>query len=456
MYSPAKRIFVAFLVVAASAVPAKAVLTYSLEGVAGWPNQAHYDAAVAAIQAVTNRYNAYAPNGFNNYNVYVYYDAGIPTAQASWGGAIGFGGTYPAERVMQHEMAHFVGLPDWNTWSGTGSGLMAGGVWQGAIANQLIQQFEGDGAELHGDSIHFWPYGLNYDSEWSELSGQRQVALVYAMRADMGLGPIDHPSTARSVTMTASDPAGESGFNTVDRWSDGYFPHEGAGYSTNTYLMRTPESANSFTFFGDALVLNNPVEDTGLWYRGHGTAGIITFDNLVLDGGWVDHRSANGLADLFQLDGTVTVNSASTIRAYNGNINILADVTGSGDLTLPITSSARENNRYVRFLSSDDSFTGNIINQARFELAEAANFTSAIGDSGVNNAITGSSAANTLINGMFEFDLTGGRVPIWETPGQWSRPTMSPMAPRSASPASPRRTTSGATASMNSARRPAC
>ena len=402
MHSLAKRTAVAFLTVAALtslSLDANAALTFTVGG--SWPNEAHRQAAVDAMQLVVDRYNTYG--NFGNYNVYVYYNSGIPTAQANYLGSIGFGGTYPNERVTQHEMAHYLGSGTVSQW-GT---LMTSGSWDGAQGTGLVQQFDGLEEYLHGDSAHFWPYGLNYDSEGSETNKQRQVAMVYAQRADMGLGPTAHPSTATSVSLTASDPYGQSGFNYMDRWSDGYFPHAGADYSTGAYVMRTPENTNSFTFAGDSLTLSNPAMDTGLYFKGLGTAGVVTFNNLILDGGWVDHRSTNGLADLFQLDGTVTVDSASTIRAYNGNINILADVTGGGDLTIPTTSNPTENNRYVRFLSSNNSFVGDIINESRFELTESANFTFSIGASGVNNAIAGATARNTLLNGVFDFDLTG-------------------------------------------------
>ena len=54
------------------------------------PDHAHRTAAVNAMQSTVNRYNAYGD--FGNYNVYVYYNAGIPTAQANYLGSIGFGG----------------------------------------------------------------------------------------------------------------------------------------------------------------------------------------------------------------------------------------------------------------------------------------------------------------------------------------------------------------------------
>ena len=379
---------------------AQAELSFTIGGT--WDSQSRKDAATAAMQAVVDRYNTYAPTGFDNRNIWVYYDAGIPTAQASYHGSIGFGGTWPNERVTQHELAHYLGLPSTN-WSG----LMSGGSWSGAQGDALVRQLDGDQATLNGDSIHFWPYGLNYDSEGSAVNKQRQVAVVYAMRADLGIGPRAHPSTATTVTLSASDPAGESGFNYNTRWSDGYFAHAGAAYRTGAYVLRTPASANSFTFAGDSLTLDNPAEGTGLWYRGQGTAGVVTIDDLILDGGWVDHRSSGGLADLFQLDGQVTVSSASTIRAYSGNIDVLADVSGGGDLTIATASNPTEDNRYVRFLSANNSFVGDIINESRFELAESANFTFAIGAAGVNNAISGAAARNTLLNGVFDLDLSG-------------------------------------------------
>jgi hypothetical protein len=382
--------FAAALILASSSV--HAALSINVEP-NGWPNAAHRNAAVNAMQATINRYNAYG--NFGNYNVYAYYNAGIPTAQASYLGSIGFGGTYPNERVTMHEMAHYLG-------SGTN-----GDPWDGFFGEAQVDQFDGLEASLNGDGAHFWPYGLNFDSEFSEIAAQRAVAMVYAQRADMGIGPTAHPSAITTVTLTGSDPNGESGFNYKARWSDGYFPHANANYSTGPYILRTPESTNSFTFVGNSLTLSNPNVDTGLYYKGVGAAGITTFNNLILNGGWIDHRGNNNPGDLFRLDGYLTVASNSNIRALNGNINILADVHGGGTLIIHPTSAPTENNRYVRFLSSDNDFTGRIMNNARFELAAGANFKFVIGAVGVNNAITGVAARNTALNGVFQFDVSG-------------------------------------------------
>lgn len=98
-------------------------------------------------------------------NIYVYYNAGIPTAQASYHGSIGFGPntSYMWVGTAMHEMAHYFGSGTTNTWKN----LMVGGVWQGSNAQSLCQELAGE--TLKGDNnsnpIHFWPYGINYRSE---------------------------------------------------------------------------------------------------------------------------------------------------------------------------------------------------------------------------------------------------------------------------------------------------
>jgi hypothetical protein len=253
------------------------------------------------MQSATNRYNAYGD--FGNYNIYVYYNAGIPTAQANYQGSIGFGGTYPNERVTMHEMAHYLG-------SGT-----YGTPWDGPRGEALIDQFDGIEATLQGDSQHFWPYGLNYDSEGAEINKQRQVAVMYAQRADMGIGSAANPAAwaATSVALTGSDAAAESGFNHANTWSDNTFAHPNANYSTGTFSMRTPNGYNSWTFAGNSLTVN---PSGRLLYNGWGTTGVVTIKNLTVNGGTVRHDQFP--QDLFQLAGNVTVASNATLDAANG------------------------------------------------------------------------------------------------------------------------------------------
>ena len=386
-------LFVAFAIPSA---PVQAALSFTVGG--DWPNAAHRAAAESAAQLVVNRYNAYG--AFGNANAYIYYNAGIPTAQASYLGSIGFGGTYPNERVMAHEMAHYLGLP-----SGNWGALMSGGSWDGAYGLAKVKQLDGEQATINGDGAHFWPYGLNYDSEGSELNKRRQVELVYAMRADLGIGPSAPPGSRGTVNLTADNPVGESGFNFKNQWSDGYTPHAGAVYYTGDFLLRTPASANSFKFYGGPLVVNNTDGASGgLQFIGQGTGAMVTIDDLRLDGGWVQHTSSAG--SRFQLGGQINVVSNSVIRAKQGNIDVLANVIGAGDLTIETTDLPDQNDRYVRFRGANNTFVGDIVNRSRFELADGANFRFAIAPGGNSNAIMGPTARATVLNGAFEFDLT--------------------------------------------------
>lgn len=368
------------------AEPARAVLTFTVGGT--WDSESRRTAAVNAMQQVVDRYNAYG--NFGNYNVYVYYNSGIPTAQASYLGSIGFGGTWPNERVTMHELAHYLG-------SGT-----YGDPWNGPRGEALVDQFDGIEASLSGDSQHFWPYGLNYDSEGSEINKQRQVALMYAQRIDMGIGSTANPTAwaATAVTLTASDAMGESGFNFTSKWSDRSFAHPNADYSTGNFTLRTPDSANSFTFAGKSLTVNNSGNAAnGLYFKGSNSNAVITIRNLAVDGGTFHNFASNGTA--FQLAGDLTVLSPSTIHSEQGPTTILAPIAGSADLTIGTT-----NAHVVRFASPANTFTGNLTVNGRFELAGGATHRFEVGEPGVNNVIRGPSAAQVSLNGTFDLDLS--------------------------------------------------
>lgn len=375
---------------------AHAALSFTVGGT--WDSDDRKNAAISALTAAIARFNAYA--NFGNYNIYAYYNSGIPTAQASYLGSIGYGGTYPNERVTMHEMSHYLGTGTTSGWSTH----MVSGVWNGTMATALVKQFDGDQAVLNGDTQHYWPYGLNYDSEGSEINKQREVAMVYALRGDLGLGPTSLPSSyaATSVTLIASDAMGESGFNYASKWSDNAFAHANADYYSGNYLLRTPASSNSFTFVGKSLTINNTNGSSGgLLFKGSGTSAVTTFSDLRLAGGYIRHASSAG--DLFQLAGNLTVSGASTIHAQQGSINVLATLKGSGSITIPV---ADLSTHYVRLLASNNTFTGNFIVQGRFELAANANQRFLIGANGINNSISGSSAQSVLLNGLFDLDLS--------------------------------------------------
>ena len=382
MNTPKIVIVAAAFVLATLFGEANAALTFTVEA-NGWPNAAHRQAAIDALQSSVNRYNAYG--NFGNYNVYAYYNAGIPTAQASYLGSIGYGGTYPNERVTMHEMSHYLGTGTFGT------------PWDGARGEAIVDQFDGLEASLNGDGAHYWPYGLNFDSEGAEINKQRHVALLYAMRADMGIGSTASPSSAQAVLLTANDPVGTSGFNHASNWSDSHFAQPGTDYYTGNFALRTPNGYNSWTFVGDSLTVNNKNNPNGgLLYNGWGHTGIVTIKNLILDGGTVKHDQFD--LDTFQLDGRVTVVSPSKITAANGNINVLSDVTGVNTLTIG------DGAYLVKFLSEDNTFKGNIDVQGKFELADNADLRFVIKGNQVNNAISGAGADSVLLDGDFQFD----------------------------------------------------
>ena len=113
-------------------------------------------------------------------NIYVYYNAGIPTAQSNYHGSIGFGPntTYMWVGTAMHEMAHFVGSGTTLAWQSK----LVNGIWTGTVASNLLKNATGE--ILKGDNnsnpIHFWPYGINYKSEITNLGSvtNQQNALI--------------------------------------------------------------------------------------------------------------------------------------------------------------------------------------------------------------------------------------------------------------------------------------
>jgi hypothetical protein len=137
----------------------------------------------AAIEEAVPIYNKY---GSFNKHLVVYYNSGVPTAQANYDGVITFGGSRNT-RVALHEMGHTVGVGTY--WgSPSYSSLMVGGVWQGYYGRKLAFEMGSPYAEgLRGDGTHIWPWGLNYDSEDSFIERIKHVRMMAALRCDMGI-----------------------------------------------------------------------------------------------------------------------------------------------------------------------------------------------------------------------------------------------------------------------------
>ena len=203
-------------------------------------------------------------------------------------------------------------------------------------------------------------------------------------------------------------------FNAAGTWNNAAPPSAGNAYFTGNFGLRTPADANSYTFAGDSLRVNNTNFDPmvpatpagGLWYKGTGNTGVITINNLILDGGLITH--INGPADLFQLAGNINVVSNSYIQGRQGAINILANVSGSGKITNPNSDGV---GRIVRFMSPNNTYTGSIVNNGRFELSDNARMNFVIGANGVNNSISGA-GAETIFNGDFNINVAGANTTL--------------------------------------------
>lgn len=152
-------------------------VTYTIQAGLETSQPEYYKLIKTAMDSTCWYYNRYT--NFRG-NVYVYYNAGIPTAQASYHGSIGFGPntSYMWVGTAMHEMAHFVGSGTTTAWQSK----LSGGVWTGTVASALLKSWTGE--TLKGDSnsnpIHFWPYGINYRNEITNLGSQQnqQEALI--------------------------------------------------------------------------------------------------------------------------------------------------------------------------------------------------------------------------------------------------------------------------------------
>lgn len=216
-----------------------------------------------------------------------------------------------------------------------------------------------------------------------------------------------------NISLVAGDGFGVSSFNSGLNWSDGLAPSAGNDYFTSTFRVRTPADNGSYVFGGDSLTIDStagaPGDLLGLSYKGTGAGASITVNNLILNGGAVNH--INGSGDIFNLYGSINVIADSYIYAKQGPINIYSDISGSRAITNPGSDGS---GRTLTFYSAASTFTGNIVNNGRFALADNAVLNFVIGASGVNNGVSGS-GAETVFDGDFVFDLLSAGTNIGDS-----------------------------------------
>ncbi|MBO9674084.1 MAG: hypothetical protein J7577_11610 [Sphingobacteriaceae bacterium] len=125
----------------------------------------------------------------NNYtsatkNITLNYVPGVGTADATNTGWVRYGtnATYQKLRTTLHEFNHTLGTGTTDWWTGT---AIVNGIYTGNTVNTLLKKITGKDTSLNGDKQHWWPYGLNQDSEVSSSWDYVYNCLIIeAMRKD--------------------------------------------------------------------------------------------------------------------------------------------------------------------------------------------------------------------------------------------------------------------------------
>lgn len=142
----------------------------------------------ATVNRIKTAFNV-ATTYYNNFtsivkHVTVNYSPGTPTADANFAGWINVGSNaaYQKAGTAMHEMAHTVGIGQhakyWELMKGT---------WQGKRANEILQMMTNNPSALvKGDSMHFWPYGINgsWEDDGSDFLYIMNALILQGMKAD--------------------------------------------------------------------------------------------------------------------------------------------------------------------------------------------------------------------------------------------------------------------------------
>ena len=160
-----KRSFLALSAIALAAVFSHAEVTYTLHKSANptADEQDAYKRITAVMDSAVKLYNTYSNlSKFIN----VYYAPGVPTAEASSNGDLRFGEnrSYMVVPTAMHEMGHTMGIGTTQEyWD-----VCKDGVFRNDKVQAKLRELDNDPTkELHCDSQHIWPYGLNRASEVS-------------------------------------------------------------------------------------------------------------------------------------------------------------------------------------------------------------------------------------------------------------------------------------------------
>jgi hypothetical protein len=131
-----------------------------------------------AMRLAVTRYAKFAKRP--NKSITVQYVPSVTTADGNWNGNIRFGSnrSFMNERTALHEISHTLGIGQTSNFNTR----CAANNWPSAT--KLLKSWDGANAKINCGGGHIWPYGLNYNKEWSELNADRHPQLIDAMLAD--------------------------------------------------------------------------------------------------------------------------------------------------------------------------------------------------------------------------------------------------------------------------------
>ena len=164
--------------------PTMGNLTYTIDTGTLPLGSTNYNLMKVALDSAMYYYNRYAT--FSG-NIWVYYNAGIPTAQGGYRSSIGFGSNtnYMHVSTVMHEIAHWLGSGTTSSWKN----FCVNGLWKGPTAVALLKSLTGETlyCDNNANLWHFWPYGLNQRSEATSANVYIiHAKLVNAMKTDCG------------------------------------------------------------------------------------------------------------------------------------------------------------------------------------------------------------------------------------------------------------------------------
>ena len=206
---------------------------------------------------------------------------------------------------------------------------------------------------------------------------------------------------AADVTLTASDGFGASSFNAAGRWSNTAAPAPGNNYFTGEFMLRTPTTVPSAPFAGDSLTIAPTSFDLNKSLMLKGPGYTVDINNLTVDGGYIRH--AEGDPQSFVLAGNLAIGINGARFNLQGPVDVSSLVSGSGAI---IIDASVTDARTLTLSNESNAFTGDIINNGRFQLSSTGRLNFVVGTSGVNNSISGP-GPKTNLNGSFFIDLSG-------------------------------------------------